>query len=143
MVNFNHNVNNVRTWIVVTLDGLPHKIAIDVIKHCFKCKECGKVFTVSNDVGKHFANHGHKTYRKTFGNIILKIGGLHAEMNMLRSFVSLNWNILYSFMCRTIGFKSPKAQLLQQKVQDMHKSWDTFNIVRGSILKEAVKLFIE
>jgi hypothetical protein len=25
-------VHNLRTWVVVTLDGLPHKIAIDVIK---------------------------------------------------------------------------------------------------------------
>ena len=48
------DVNNIRSWILVTLDGLPHKIAIDVIKHCFKCAECGKEFTVSNDVAKHF-----------------------------------------------------------------------------------------
>ena len=136
-------VNNMRTWIAVTLDGLPHKIAIDVIKHCYKCHECGKDFTVINDVGKHFESSGHKKYKKTFGNIILKIGGLHAEMNMLRSFVSLNWPIMYSFLCRSMGFKSPKAQLLQQKVQDMHKSWDTFKIVRESVVKEAVKLFID
>ena len=136
-------VNNVRSWIVVTLDGSPHKIAIDVIKHCYQCEECGKDFTVNTDVMKHFKKHGHKLYWKKYANLILKIGGLHAEMNMLRSFVSLNWKILYSFVCKSIGFLSPKAQLLQLKVQDMHKSTDTFYTSRDAIVKEVVKLFIQ
>ena len=138
-----NEVNNVRTWIVVTLDGLPHKIAIDVIKHCYKCEEFGKELTVNSDVGKHFQSTGHNLFWNFFGNIILKIGGLHAEMNMLRSFVSLTWEIFYSFLCRSIGFKSPKAQLLQQKVQDMHKSWDTFNTVKEAMTKEVVKVFVD
>ena len=138
-----NEVKNVRSWILVTLDGLPHKIAIDVIKHCFRCEECGKEFTVNNDVTKHYQSVGHKLYWKKFGNIILKIGGLHAEMNMLRSFVSLNWPIYYSFLCKSIGFRSPKAQLLQQKVQDMHKSWDTFHTVRDAVVREVVKLFVD
>ena len=136
-------VHNMRTWVVVTLDGLPHKIAIDVIKHCYKCELCGKEITVNSDVVKHMQDTGHRIFWKKFGNIILKIGGLHAEMNMLRSFVSLTWEIYYSFLCKSIGFKSPKAQLLQLKVQDMHKSWDTFNTVREAIVKELVKLFVD
>jgi hypothetical protein len=110
------------------MDGSPHKIGIDVIKHCFQCEECRREFTVNSDVMVHFQKHNHAVYWKKFGNIILKIGGLHAEMNMLRSFVSLNWKIYYSFLCTSIGFKSPKAQLLQLKVKDHHKCWDTFRI---------------
>ena len=98
-------------------------------------------FTVNSDVTKHFNSFGHKLHWKKFGNIILKIGGLHAEMNMLRSCVSLNWRICYSFLCRIIVFRSPKAQLLQQKVQDMHKSWDI--TVRDAIIKEVIKIFID
>ena len=64
-----NEVKNVRSWILVTLDGLPHKIAIDVIKHCFRCEECGKEFTVNNDVTKHYQSVGHKLYWKEFGNI--------------------------------------------------------------------------
>ena len=44
------DVNNVRSWVVVTLDGSPHKIGIYVIKHCFQCEECGREFTVNSDV---------------------------------------------------------------------------------------------
>ena len=100
-------VNNVRSWIVVMLDGSPHKIGIDVIKHCYQCEECGKDFTVNTDVMKHFKKHGHKLYWKKYANLVLKIGGLHAEMNMLRSFVSLNWKILY-FCARALGFCPPR-----------------------------------
>ena len=46
-------------------------------------------------------------------------------------------------MCKSIGFVSPKAQILQQKVQDMHKSWDTFNTTSDALTKEGVKLFVE
>ena len=28
-------VNNMRTWIVITADGLPHKLLIDVVKHSY------------------------------------------------------------------------------------------------------------
>ena len=41
------------------------------------------------------------------------------------------------------GFLSPKAQLVQAKVTDMHKGWDTFITQRLAILREIAKLFIE
>ena len=46
-----------------------------------------------------------------FSNIIVKLGGLHLEVNMLRSFVSLNWKIDYLYLVKSIGFKSPKSQI--------------------------------
>ena len=55
-------VHNMRTWVVVTLDGLPHKIAIDVIKHCYKCELCGKEITVNSDVVKHMQDTGHRIF---------------------------------------------------------------------------------
>ena len=87
--------------------------------------------------------YGHKTFFKRFSNIILKIGGLHLHMNMLRSFVSLNWNIDYSFICSSIGFQSPKAQLFQQKVQDMHKCSDTFNARRFAKIREYARGYVK
>ena len=103
-------VNNLRTWIAITADGLPHKLLIDVVKHCYICEECGKDFDVISDVTGHMLDHGHKTFFKEFGNCIIKIGGLHAEMNMLRSYVSLTWKIFYGFLSKALGFLSPKAQ---------------------------------
>ena len=136
------DVNNVRQYILLTVDGLPHKMAIDVIKNCFKCKECDKNFSSMIDVNVHHMNYKHRTYYKRFSNVILNIGGLHLHMNMLRSFVSLSWNIDYSYLCNAIGFKSPKAQLFQQKVQELHKCMDTYNARRPAKLKEYARTFV-
>ena len=67
----------------------------------------------------------------------------HAEMNLLRSFVSLIWKIFDSFHCRAIGFVSPKAQLVQSKVTDMHKGWDTFMAQRNPMLREFAKIVLD
>ena len=64
-------------------------------------------------------------------------------MTMLRSFVSLTWKIYYSLLCKAIGFVSPKAQLVQQKVTDLHKGWDTFMSQRFAILREIARLFLK
>ena len=64
-------------------------------------------------------------------------------MNMLRSFVSMNWNIDHSFLVEAIGFKSPKAQLFQLKVQDLHKCMDTFNARRTAKLRKYARKFVQ
>ena len=64
-------------------------------------------------------------------------------MNMLRSYVSLTWKIYYSFLCKAIGFLSPKAQLVMSKVTDLHKGWDTFIAQRQAIMREIVRLFLD
>ena len=137
------DMTNVRSYVLVTVDGLPHKMAIDVLKHCYHCKECDKNISSLPDLNNHMKKYGHKTFFKRFSNIILKIGGLHLHMNMLRSFVSLNWNIDYSFICSSIGFQSPKAQLFQQKVQDMHKCSDTFNARRFAKIREYARGYVK
>ena len=82
----------------------------------------------------------HRTYFKRFANILLNIGGLHLHMNMLRSFVSLSWNVDHSFLCNAIGFKSPKAQIFQQKVQDLHKCMDTYKARRTPKLRKYTRV---
>ena len=52
------DVKNMRSWVLVTLDGLPHKIAIDVIKHCYKCELCGKAEGKKSTLDRHIRrNH--------------------------------------------------------------------------------------
>ena len=61
---------------------------------------------------------------------------------MLRSFVSLNWKIDYSYTVNCLGFRSPKAQIFEQKVKDLHKSFDTFMARRKAKLLEYVRPFV-
>ena len=65
------DITNVRSYVVVTVDGLPHKMAIDVLKHCYKCMNCGKNISSMHDLNHHMKKHGHQTFHKRFANIIL------------------------------------------------------------------------
>jgi hypothetical protein len=78
-------LSDIRHYLIITVDGLPHRIGIEVIKHCLD-----KKLSSISDACKHFEKFGHEKYIKRFSNIILKLGGLHLELNMLRSVVSLN-----------------------------------------------------
>ena len=91
-------LSDVRHYLIITVDGLPHRIGIEVIKHCFKCNVRDKKISSISDVSKHFEKFGHEKYIKRFSNSIIKLGGLHLELNMLRSFVSLFWKVDYSYI---------------------------------------------
>ena len=113
-----------------------------MIKHCFKCNVCDKKISSISDVSKHFEKFGHEKYIKRFSNIIVKLGGFHLELDTLRSVISLIWKSDCSYTVNSIGFKSPKAQIFQQKVQDLHKSFDTFSATRKAKCLEYVRPFV-
>ena len=79
----NWDIKNVRQFILMTVDGIPHKMMIEVINNCFKCKECDRNLSLIMNVNHYNRKYNHKTIYKCFSNI----GGLHLHMNMLRSFV--------------------------------------------------------
>ena len=120
------NIRGARSFILVTVDGLPYKICMDLIKNYHECVTCGKEFKNLADVTTHVTEVNHREFFKTFGNIVLNIGEFHYGLTMLRSYVKLIWHMDLSYLCKTINFDSPKAQLVQLKVADFHKSWDTF-----------------
>ena len=60
-----------------------------MVKHSFVCEECSKYLDVMSDVTGHMLDHGQITFFKEFGNCIIRIGALHAEINMLHLYVSM------------------------------------------------------
>ena len=62
---------------------------------------------------------------------------------MVRSYVKLVWDIDYSYLCKMIHFDSPKAQLVQYKVVDFHKSWDTCQASRQAKCLELAYPFVK
>ena len=135
--------SNVRSAITVTCDGLPHLLAISVIENCFICKKCGIKIESLSSVTAHKNNFNHNTFYKQYGDIILRIGNFHLELTMHWAFVSLNWPIIYSEIAKFVNFKSPKAQLVIQKVADLHKSTDIFMAQRTVKIREILVPFIK
>ena len=59
----------VRKHIVVTADGLPYKMMIDVIKNHHKCANCGIKFNHISKLRKHKNETQHSEFFQSYGNI--------------------------------------------------------------------------
>ena len=89
---------NSREWITVTMDGLPFLIAVNIIKETFICHACAhKEAAKTGDIsfyGKEWTDHLKSVHKdeesvgsaKEFDWVVLHIGPLHMEMNMVKTF---------------------------------------------------------
>ena len=138
------NINqDFRKFVMVTADGLPYKVMIDLIKNSHICAECGKKMDYLSNITDHWNETKHCEYFQTYGNILPNIGHFHYALTMLRSLVKLEWNIDYQELCKSIHFETPKALFMQQKVTDFRKSLDTYRTVREAKLRELVTPFVK
>ena len=116
---------------------------IKLISDIFICISCETELKHIADMTEHMKAHHHKEYYQKFGNILPNIGQFHYCLTMLRSYVKLVWDIDLSELCRSIHFESPKAQYVQQKVKDFHKSMDTLRISQEAKLRELAYPFVK
>ena len=132
-----------RKFVMVTADGLPYKIIIDLIKNEHKCAECGKRIEYLAYMTEHMNETKHSEFFQTYGNILPNIGHFHYALTMLRSLVKLQWNIDYQELVKAIHFETPKSLFMQEKVTDFRKSLDTYRTVRAARLRELVTPYVK
>lgn len=108
-----------RHWVFLTCDGSPYSTVRKILNET------------------KMANGSLE-----FDWIILRVGVLHEEMNMLKSFVELNWEISFSDFGLTQNFKSDKAQQLLKKCGDHHRSWDDFLKFRDGMWEELIYPYV-
>ena len=63
-----------RKFVLVSADGLPCKVLIDLIKNAHTCAECGKKFDFLAEMTDHMKQTQHKEYFQTYGSILPNIG---------------------------------------------------------------------
>ena len=73
-----------RKFIVVTADGLPYKVMIDLIRNVHTCAVCGKRLSYIADITDHKNKTQHCEYYQTYGNILPNMGHFHYALTMLR-----------------------------------------------------------
>ena len=56
-----------RKFVVVTADGLPYKIMIDLLKNRHVCAACGKKILFLADMTQHMNETNHNEYYQTYG----------------------------------------------------------------------------
>lgn len=94
----------VQEWISVTMDGLPFPFAMNIIEQTFICIACAKDVS-SADVsfyGKEWDDHLKACHGEDenveldqeFDWVVLRIGPLHKEMNMVKTLFQLTGRCL-------------------------------------------------
>lgn len=91
---------NSREWVTVVCDGLPYGLIAKII---------------AKDP-------------EEYGWLLLRPGGGHYEMNMVKSFFELVWPIFMMDLAKLMGFSSNRALDYCRKAQDHHKSWQLLEI---------------
>jgi len=126
--------DTVRTWILLTVDGLPAKQLINIIENTYTCIQCSKRMSL-DEIRKHETENNHTKYFQTYSVFVLNIGSFHYCQAMSRSFTKLLWNIDLSSLASSINLSSIKAQLMLSNGQDFRKQFDFLRTCRISRIK--------
>lgn len=134
-----------RAWTFVCCDGLPHALVRRLIEEYFICTICKEGFLGIDDAKKHGKkDHPNESsaYYLEFDWVFLLTGEGHYEMNLLKSFMELNWTVFMSSFMNVMGWKSEKAQQSAMRCSDNHKSWQSINVFHFGSMLELVRPFV-
>ncbi|XP_070559926.1 uncharacterized protein [Ptychodera flava] len=103
-----------REWLIIRCDGLPY-IIIRII--------------LSEDVNGEFSW------------VVLRTGVLHEEINAVKSFVSMYWDVIYRDFAISQGYSSDKSLEFVKKCSDHHISFDLLCKFRDCLWGELLHEF--
>ncbi|XP_063971446.1 uncharacterized protein LOC129284191 [Lytechinus pictus] len=135
-----------REWVAITCDGLPFSIAQRVLKETYTCPTCHTaIFTRKNYIS-HVKDHEEYAdmseddlpFDFEFDWTILRIGHGHFEMNMVRSFFKLNWDVCIKELAKCMDFCSENAQKYAKSGGDHHKAWELLQILYLGCIDELI-----
>jgi hypothetical protein len=115
---------------VLVQDGLPYKIALKLIRSMRVCELCE---TETKHIDQHMIDHHkgasamkHSTAK--FGNIVLRAGNGHYEINIVRSIFANFFHIYIEDIAKMLGFKTPNSLEYCKSAADHHKSWQILQV---------------
>lgn len=94
-----------KRWLAIACDGLPYSMVYKIIQQYVICNLCQKQFM------------GITLYRQ---HAIEDHAG-HYEMNLMKSFVDLNWEVFFKSLVQRMGWNSEFAMQSARKCHDNHK----------------------
>ena len=132
-----------RFWTFICCDGLPHGLVRKLIEEYLICSICEAGLLGIEEAQKHETQHSNSgvkpKFLKEFDWIFLLTGEGHYEMNLMKSFMELNWNVFMKVFAETMGWTSEKAQKCALNCTDNHKTWQMILIFHIGTLLELVK----
>lgn len=129
-----------REFLIVCCDGSPYVLCCRIILSMYICNECNESVTGAVESTSHIQQHSDNNEEcemsQEFDWVLLVPGPGHLEMNMVRSFVELCWDIFWKPLVQLLNFKSENALRSAKKVSDHHKGWQLCIVAREAIVKE-------
>ena len=138
-----------RKWVRIGFDGVPARMALELILAIVKCKDCGEIFDqfhVSKE--DHFKTvHPAKQFSEDsfflyFGKLLVTIGAGHMEKNILLAIMKISKPLFMDIACDVLGFKSENAKNFVTNVGDHHVSWQAFTITLEAFARELMVPYI-
>ena len=134
---------DIRSFVLLTTDGLPMKHIIDICSNTFICKECGKTLDHISQVKQHMdQTKGHKKFFLKYSVFLPNLGQFHETMAAYRALLKLLWDIDFKGLAAAIDLDSPKASFMIQKGVDYRKSLDFIRTARSAKLRELLTPFV-
>ena len=144
----NGSPSTTRKWVAIVCDGVPYNLCRRIISSYILCPFCKLSFAGYEKGKNHVVSEHHIpedeniSFHQEFGWALLLPGPGHVEINMVRSFVELTWDIFYREMCVLFNFRSDIALHYCKKVSDHHKGWTLCRIAHEALVAELMVPFV-
>lgn len=136
-------------WIRVCFDGVPYRMALELIASLYKCNICEEEVDiietpkVNHWKDKHpYLNLEDVTYEMVFGKLLLAVGAGHMEKNLLLAVLQLGKHIFVDVVADKMGFRSVNAKHFVTNVGDHHVSWQVLMVSLEAFAKELLFTYI-
>lgn len=133
-----------RYFVVLACDGQPYTLLKNIISNHIVCSACGREFWGKKTFDAHnVKDHGEQgTADFEFDWILLQMGYGHLEMNLMKNVVKLFWDRYFESVAWVLNWRTDKALNVARNANDMHRTYDFFNIVRYSIASELLTRYL-
>ncbi|XP_062597901.1 uncharacterized protein LOC134259320 [Saccostrea cucullata] len=135
----------IRSWTFVCCDGLPHSLVRRLVEEYFICSLCKEGYLGIEEAQNHAEKKHPGTtpyFSKEFDWVFLLTGEGHYEMNLMKSFMELNWTVFMKQFVELMGWKSEKALHCAQHCTDNHKTWQLINAFHFGSMMELVRPYV-
>ena len=134
-----------REWVYLWCDAVPYLLGCK-LTDALTCVSCGEEVTrsemKSHSEVHHNGNDSEVEFQQLFGNIFLRPGPGHIELNMARSLLKLLWEPYMQHFAVLLGFRSPRAQLIIHNGVDHHRSRQILRTLLHALSKELIRPYV-
>ena len=120
-------------------------LAISIIDNTLICLQCAENMGIEqvSFFGKEWQQHVKNCHNnlevanvKEFDWVVLRIGPLHVEMNMVKTFFALNWDIMVCELAKELGFTSDSAMKYAKSATNHHHAMTILEILQKGLWSE-------